>query len=341
MNLLAPVRSADEVAPLVSAGATELFGAVAPRALFAKYSRAVWISRRGASASLPDLSQLIDVTREASRFGARFYLALNAPRLPVEAFDALAQLAENAVSRAGAAGVIVADVGLMSELGRRKIPFVASTVAVAHNSEALLLFHDLGASRAVLPRHLTVPEIAAMKARVGARLELEVLVYFDECAFEEGLCRTQHEIGPLGAFCKISWTHRLTRQDGSAPDPNDAALFDEATRRHRAWLDAGEPPCGSGESQRGLDACGLCALPELIRAGVRTFKVAGRQRSLGPRRLAVERVSAVLARAEEDPAGAQELALRLVGPGPCESGVACYFESAAGPRLHPSARRSS
>lgn len=331
LKLLAPVVHPDEVPMLAGAGATALYGGVLPRAWTHKYSRASWLSRRGPSANLPDLATLEATVRRAREAGLGFNLTLNASRYAGSQLLEVAELAEHVVTRLGVSAVIAADVGLMTELGRRGVPFVASTVAVAHNAEALRLFFDLGAVRAVLPRHLSLPEIEAV-ARATAPMELEAFVLFDNCAFEEGLCRTKHEVGATGAFCQTPWSHTPRRLGADALTEAEAARWAANLAAYREWLQRTDA-CGQPLSEDGLPsgACGLCALHRLSEAGVHTVKLAGRQSSAYRRLRGVQLVARVL-RAVEAGASAKECAAlsRELKRSPelCDSVSMCYYPDA-------------
>ena len=318
VGILAPVREAAEVAPLVDAGATRLYCGISPRAWTLRYSRAVWLSRRSPGAAVDDLAGLARLVEAASARGVAVDLTLNAPSFTAEQLDRAVELAEGAVRSLGVAAVIVADPCLMLALGERGVPFVASTVAVAHNPEALGFFRALGARRAVLPRHLRVDEIAAL-ARAHGGFPLEVIVLFDGCAWEEGLCRTLHGLPGTAAFCQTPWQFAL-EPNGPALDGATRAAWDEAIRDYQAWLawsDACATPVDEGGAPNGT--CALCALPALTTAGVAAFKVAGRQAPLVRRLRGVE-----MTRRVRDGEVAHPETLRPGSAG-CASGLMCAY----------------
>lgn len=321
-HLLAPVSDPSDVARLIDAGATRLYCGVAPRAWSQKYTRAVWLSRRGPSANLPDLESLARTTDLARRRGVGVHLALNAPSLTDEQIEMVAGLASRATGELGVEAVIAADTSLMLALGDLAVPFVASTVAVAHNVEALRLFRDLGAVAAVLPRHLRLDEIARISTGIPD-LDLESLVLFDGCPWEEGLCRTVHEVGPTSAFCRTEWDAEVEPVRGRAPDSTALVEAFRAWRDWTYWADA----CGSPVTDRGIPngACGLCALGRLAKSGVRVFKLGGRQSPIERRVRGVQLVRRVLDAGEDGPDLARTI---RATPDLCASGAMCYFPDA-------------
>jgi collagenase-like PrtC family protease len=299
-EILAPVRAADEVDALVDAGASRLYCGVAPRAWTERYSRAVWLSRRSPGAAVDDLAALGHVVDRAARRGVAVELALNAPSFTAEQIDRALELARGAIGSLGVSAAIVAEPSLMLALGEEGLPFVASTVAVGDNAEALGLFRALGAQSAVLPRHLRADEIAELAGQL-AGFPLEVIALYDGCAFEEGNCHTLHGLPGATAFCQIPWQLEVQALD-RALSPADADLWRQATDEYRAWLawsDACSAPVDSGGAPNGT--CALCALPALAAAGVAAFKIAGRQAPLLRRLRGIEMTRRVLCGEVEHP----------------------------------------
>ena len=328
LKILAPISQPDEVAMVLDAGATEIYGGVLPRAWTQRFSHAVWMSRRGPSANLDDFAALSQTVQTARDRGAGFHLALNASHWTLQQIDMVADLAEQSVKRLGVEAVIAADICLMTELGKRGVPFVASTVAVAHNADAFAMFADLGAVRGVLPRHMKLAEIERI-ATALPNLELEAFVLFDNCAYEEGLCRTQHDVGDTGAFCQTPWQYGPHRVDGAAMATAERADWDKALDGFREWLrwaDACGHPLTDDKMPNG--ACGLCAIHDLRDAGVGVVKLAGREAGSYRKLRGVQLVARVVERlaAGASAADAATFATEIRDtPDLCASGAMCYY----------------
>jgi len=100
------------------------------------------------------------------------------------AIETLARLEE-----IGPDGVIVQDLGV-AKLVRDHfpgLPLHASTQLVAHNLEGVLALGELGFTRVVLARELSVEEIASIAKRCGD-IELEVFIHGALCYSLSGLC---------------------------------------------------------------------------------------------------------------------------------------------------------
>jgi putative protease len=261
MKILAPLRSADEVAPLCEAGADEFYCGWTPPGWVERFGGA-WIHRRNpASAGMADEAALRDVLRQAA--GRPVYLTLNAPSYPDGALAFLADFGQRVLSL-GIHALIVADMELLLTLrdaglaGRVHL----SSLATCVNPSSAAFFRELGVGRIILPRHVTLEEIGAMTEVPG--LEIETFLLNDGCVFEEGLCATTHAAGP---FC--------------LDDAEASPEVDADTRERYALWKWGLNNCGCIPS-RGYQVgpCGLCALPRLHSLGVASLKVVGREASL-------------------------------------------------------------
>lgn len=313
MRLLAPVRTPLEAEMLLHHGADELYCGVTPPDWVSKFGGLQWLNRRSPAGG--NLQSLEELARVVER-GAPVYLALNSVGFTAEQADYLAGLAGEAVAL-GVRALIVADVGLMLHLRKAGVqaPFHVSTLGSAFNREALAFYADLGATRVVLPRQVTLDEVEALAA--VSPVELEAFVLNDGCFYDEGSCSTTHS---LGAFCLVPW-----EEEWDLPPDERAGLAEHlADYRRLLWSNDN---CGSRPSPGGipLGPCAMCALDRLHRAGVASAKIAGREGG-GLRKIAsVQFVRACLDRVlrGED---VREFARATRGvPEICDTGYTCYF----------------
>lgn len=119
--------------------------------------------------------------------GARILVAINTfPR--ASAVELWQRAVDDAVN-AGADALILADIGLMDYAARRHPTqrVHVSVQAAAANPDAIAFYVEaFGARRVVLPRVLSVPEIAAITREVSC--ETEVFVFGGLCVMAEGRC---------------------------------------------------------------------------------------------------------------------------------------------------------
>ena len=134
--------------------------------------------------SFEDLGHLV---RFAHAKGKKVYVTFNTlvDEIDVEqAVETLSRLEE-----IGPDALIVQDLGV-ARLCRRHFPALAlhaSTQLVAHNLEGVLALKDIGFTRVVLARELSLAEIASISKRCGG-LELECFIHGALCYSISGLC---------------------------------------------------------------------------------------------------------------------------------------------------------
>lgn len=161
------------------------------RAAFAAGADAVYCGLHDFSArafapnfSFDDLESLLRLSRA---HGKKVYVTLNTLLLESEIPAALDVLSRLDVLRPDA--LIVQDLGL-ARLVRERFPSLAlhaSTQLFAHNLEGVLALGDLGFSRIVLARELSLAEISSIASRCGS-LEVECFIHGALCYSLSGLC---------------------------------------------------------------------------------------------------------------------------------------------------------
>lgn len=168
----------------------------------------------------------------------------------------------------GVDAVIVADIGVLAEIKKAEpdLPVHVSTQANCGNYAAARVYHELGASRIVLAREMTLEAIAELRARVPAGLELEAFVHGAMCMSYSGRCM-------LSAY--------LTGRSGNR------GICAQPCRWRYALVEETRPGeyIPVTEDARGMtilssrDLCAVSFLDQLAGAGVTSFKIEGRMKS--------------------------------------------------------------
>ena len=169
---------------------------------------------------------------------------------------------------AGVDAVIAADLGVMA-LAKRYAPRCAlhvSTQLGVVNHETARVLYEMGASRVVLARELSLEEIAELRAKTPPALELEAFVHGAMCLSYSGRCVLSNYLtgrdsnrGACAQPCR--WGYRLV-EPGRPDRPMD--LLEEA----------GETYLLNAE-----DLCMLEHIPALAAAGVSSLKIEGRAKA--------------------------------------------------------------
>lgn len=242
--------------------------------------------------NFPGLNFSRDELREAIAYAherdVKVLVAINT--FPRAGAGALWERAVDDAARLRADAVILADLGLLAYTAEHhpQLRRHLSVQAAAANADAIRVYVEaFGVKRVVLPRVLTVQEIAAINAEIAC--ETEVFIFGGLCVMAEGRCSlssyaTGRSPNMHGVCSPASHVH-YREEEGSLV----SRLGDFTIDRVPAGSPAPYPTlckgCFSAGGYRGhvfedpvsLDGAGL--LVELAKAGVAALKIEGRQRS--------------------------------------------------------------
>jgi putative protease len=235
-----------------------------------------------------DVDELCEGIAFAHARGCQVLVAINT--FPPAGNLAPWQRAVDAAASAGADAVILADLGVLDYATRRHpgLRRHLSVQASAANAPSIEFYRDhFGVRRVVLPRVLSVDEVAELVAATG--IETEVFAFGSVGPMSEGRC-----------FLSSYLTGLSPSSEGACAPASHVTYVDEGGRTLSKLggttlncFGRGEPaayptPCKGRyetlgrasylfEEPVGLNA--ITILPELKRAGVTALKIEGRQRS--------------------------------------------------------------
>ncbi len=238
----------------------------------------------GLNFSRPELADGIAYAHER---GSKVLVAINT--FPRAGHPQIWHAAVDDAARFNADAVILADIGLCDYASKThpELRLHLSVQASASSAEAIRFYHEsFGIRRAVLPRVLTVPEIAALCADVP--IEMEVFVFGGLCVMAEGRCAlssyaTGHSPNTSGACSPASHVRYVEKGEKVV-----SQLGGFTINTFGNGEPAGYPTLCKGrfeangklsylfEEPTSLNTLDL--LPDLIAAGVTAFKIEGRQR---------------------------------------------------------------
>lgn len=167
----------------------------------------------------------------------------------------------------GVDALIVADLGViaMAKKYAPKTELHISTQLGIVNSETCKMIFDMGASRAVLARELSLEEIRAIRANSPNELELEAFVHGAMCVSFSGRCLLSNYMtnrdanrGECAQPCR--WKYHLVEEKR----PGE---YFEISEDNGTYI------------MNSNDMCMIEHLPELIDAGISSFKIEGRMKS--------------------------------------------------------------
>jgi putative protease len=204
------------------------------------------------------------------------------------------QVWQNAIDRAAQSGVhavILADPGLMAYAQKHypELRLHLSVQGSATNYEAINFYHrHFGISRAVLPRVLSMTQVAQVREKTP--VEIEVFGFGSLCVMVEGRCALSSyvtgEAPNTNGVCSPPKAVRWVE----TPQGRESRLNGVLIDRYAPGENAGYPTLCKGRFDVGDDhnyyaieeptsLNTLELLPQLMKIGVRAIKIEGRQRS--------------------------------------------------------------
>lgn len=212
--------------------------------------------------TFPELSK---ATKLAHANGTAVHMTCNT--LPRE--DELAQLPEflEQAQDAGVDAFIIADLGVMAA-AKKYAPkvsrHISTQLGVINSATANVLF-DMGADRVVLARETPMEDIRKIRANTPKELEIEAFVHGAMCVSFSGRCLLSNYLtgrdanrGACAQPCR--WKYHLVEEKR----PGEYFEISEDKGTH---------------IMNSRDMCMIEHIPELIDAGVTSFKIEGRMKS--------------------------------------------------------------
>ena len=168
----------------------------------------------------------------------------------------------------GVDAFIVADIGVLS-LCKKYAPNVAvhiSTQAGIVNYVTANEFYNMGASRVVTARELSMTEIAEIRAKVPKDLEIECFVHGAMCVSFSGRCLLSNYLvnrdanrGECAQPCRWEYALMEVKRDGM--------YFPIQDSKEGTYI------------LNSKDMCMIEHIPEMVKAGISSFKIEGRAKS--------------------------------------------------------------
>ncbi len=217
------------------------------------------------------IEELDEAVKYAHDRNVKVYLTVNTmPReneyvLLKKYFENLKKIAVDAL--------IIADIGVLL-LAREMLPekeLHISTQANAVSAADCRAWYSLGARRVVLARELTLDEIKTIKANIPDDLQLECFVHGSMCISYSGRCLLSGHIvgrdanrGMCAQPCR--WNYAIKGYEITEEKRPDCSMPIEEIN-------------GETFIMASRDTCTIEHIPELIEAGIDSFKIEGRMKS--------------------------------------------------------------
>ncbi len=250
---------------LSPAGDSESFAAALSFGADAVYLAGKQFGMRTASKNF-SLEELYNACEKAHQLSKKVYLTCNT--LPRNAdIPAMPDFLKEAAA-AGVDAFIIADLGVF-EMAEKAAPDVErhiSTQGGIINYASARAWYELGAKRVVLARETRLDEIAEMRAKIPADLEIECFVHGAMCVSFSGRCLISSFMtgrdanrGDCAQPCR--WKYHLMEEN------REGEFFPVEERDGGTYL------------YNSRDLCMIEHIPALVKAGVNSLKIEGRAKT--------------------------------------------------------------
>ncbi len=213
-----------------------------------------------------DEQDLSEAVKYAHANGVKVYVTCNT--LPRN--DEIERLPNfiKVVKDLGVDAFIAADIGVISLIKKYapEIDLHVSTQAGVVNYVTAQEFYNMGASRVVLARELTLEEISTIRAKVNKKLELEVFVHGSMCVSFSGRCLLSSYLtgrdsnrGDCAQPCR--WKYNLVEEN------RNGQFFPVIEENEGTYI------------LNSKDLCMIEHIPELVDSGINSLKIEGRAKS--------------------------------------------------------------
>ena len=217
------------------------------------------------------LDELREAVKYAHDYNVRVYLTVNTMPREYE-YDALRKYFSD-IKDIGIDALIIADVGVLM-LAKEMLPEIdihISTQANATSAAACKAWYSLGAKRVVLARELTLEEIKAIKAGIPEDLEIECFIHGSMCISYSGRCLLSGHMvnrdanrGACAQPCR--WNFKIKSIEIAEEKREDIPIPLEEIN-------------GETFIMSSRDTCTIEHIPDLVQAGIDSFKIEGRMKS--------------------------------------------------------------
>jgi putative protease len=164
--------------------------------------------------------------------------------------------------------LIISDPGVFS-IAMEEVPEIEahiSTQANNTNYETYRFWHKLGATRVVSARELSLKELGELRSKIPAEMEIETFVHGAMCIAYSGRCLLSNyftgrdaNLGACTHSCR--WKYHIVEETR----PGEYMPIEENERGTYIF--------------NSKDLCMIEYIPELVKAGINSFKVEGRMKT--------------------------------------------------------------
>ena len=213
-----------------------------------------------------DREELVEAAKYAHERNKKVWVALNI--IPHnDEMDALPEYIQFLEKKANVDGVIVADLGVLEMVKENSnLHISASTQASNTNWRSVKMWQEMGASRVVLAREVSLENIKEIRAKVPD-IEIEVFIHGAMCMSVSGRCLLSNYMigrdanrGDCAQSCR--WKYNVVEEDKDG---------------NKKTVDSQDEPTHIFNSK---DLCSIEFIDQILDAGVDSLKIEGRMKGI-------------------------------------------------------------
>lgn len=193
MRVVVPIRSYEQVQPLLDCGADEFYCGVIFDEWVEKYGSFIEYNRRGnfhLQGNFPSIYELDKAVKLIHNSKKDIYLTINAIRICEEQLPILENLIK-AAKEIGISGVIISDPILIPLCNQYKVSFIISSCSNVINAECVRMYRELGACRIIFPRSIQFDDMELISSQIKD-IDFEAFLMNSACKFTDGNCLGTH-----------------------------------------------------------------------------------------------------------------------------------------------------
>lgn len=314
MKILVPLNNREDVKSFSAAGANELYLGFYDERWTEKFGIYTDINRMsgfGKLANKYSFSEILSIIQDIRTENMDAFVTMNANSYSEESLKWIEEQYFPSLIEAGVSGVIVSTEGIARKAINAGLQVVASTMMGLYNSDIINYYRSIGIKRMIVPRDLSLNEIAMIRKNVPD-IDLEVFFMRNGCVFSDAFCLGTHR-KECGSTC------------GSLKSLNKKIVSSSSSFQFRHSVELNDLLYHSYFHH---DACGMCALYRMQELSVTALKIVGRADMPGSVaddiRLTKENM-AILKECNSEEEYLEKMVFPYNSYKQCKLGLSCYY----------------
>ena len=260
-KILVPLKNALHVDEYIELGADEFYIGFDDIDWYERFGEYCDINRMSGYRKIANplsFVEMLDVIKFVKARDKKIFVTFNANLYHDYVYDQLENYLKQ-LRNSGVDGIIVSGGNIINLVLSYGMEAILSTMVGIYNEDILRYYANSGIKRVIIPRDVTIDELKAMKLAFP-QVEFEVFLMRNGCIFSDSNCLGLHK-SECGALC--TWLKNSEKKHISFY--KDFKHIHNYELNHFLYNNVFHS-----------NACGLCSIYDLEKAGVHAYKIVGR-----------------------------------------------------------------